>query len=84
MLKWISAAFAVLLAALGLVKHQRDRANDKADNQERRADALDAVRTTEHNVAQAQQAAREEHPHESDTTTRPTGDFGSHRLRDRP
>jgi hypothetical protein len=82
MLKWISGLFVLLLGALGVVKHQRDTANDKADQQTRRADTLDAVRQTERNVADAQRTAQEAPKHEP-TISRPSGNFGADRLRNK-
>jgi hypothetical protein len=83
MLRWISGLVALLLGALGVVKHQRDKANDKADEQTRRIDALHAVQRTERKVAAVQRAEQEEPPHEP-TISRPTGNFGADRLRDKP
>ena len=85
MLKWISGLFVLLLGALGVVKHQRDKASDKADKQTRRADTLGAVRQTERNVADAQRAAQKEREYENKPViSRPSGNFGADSLRDKP
>ena len=85
MLKWISAAFLLLLGLLGVTRRQLVSAKEKAEDQSRLAGTLTEVREVERKIADAQRAAQEAQKHESKpVTSRPSGNFGADSLRDKP
>ena len=79
---FIAAAFAILLAWLGVARKQRDKARQETEQQKhaRMAEKVQASQTNQ--IARARQQAQDEAkavPIEK-TNTRPTGNFGDKRL----
>ena len=75
---FIAAAFAILLAWLGIARKQRDKAREET---EREKQHVEQVKHT-NDIARARQQAQDEAkavPIEK-TDDRPTGNFGSDRL----
>jgi len=78
----IGAAFAILLAWLGIARKQRDNAKAETERQKHARMAEKAQSSQTNEIARARQKAQDESkaaPH-AKTTKRPTGNFGDKRL----
>jgi preprotein translocase subunit SecG len=79
---FIAAAFAILLAWLGIARKQRDKARQETEQQKHARMAEKAQASQTNQIARARQQAQDEAkavPLEK-TTKRPSGNFGSDRL----